>query len=413
MLDFSDQPYRWFPPRSSVLARWSLLQLNRVYRLPRVLGVSGVELRGIEHLPAIRGNDILLITPNHPTHTDAPVLLEAMRILHWRPQIMAAYDVFLRSRLDAWVMQRLGAFSVDREGSDSRAIKQAMTCLTELHKPLVIFPEGNVYLRNDRVTPFHDGAAFIALRAVKELAGQDYRVVCLPVSLKASYTSDVRPAFRKLLRDTATKLGHTLNPALSPAHAVRDVGMAALLRNLKQRGIDTPKAASLADLIAFSADAVLGKLEVKLDIAPKPTDSITDRVRNARRIIHEVRSDPERAVDHAAATGWADEAMLAFRIASYAPDYMASRPTVDRVCETIEKIWEDLFRVMLPPQGDRHVVVQIGTPIAVDDRYTGLKTRQAVAALTGDIERSVQAGLDGINELNAREGGKMWGDVLG
>lgn len=413
MLDFSDQPYRWFPPRSSVLARWSLLQLNRVYRLPRVLGISEVELQGIEHLPSIRSSDIPLLMPNHPTHADAPILLEVMRQLHWRPQIMAAYDVFLRGKLDAWVMQRLGAFSVDREGADNRAIKQAMMCLTDLHKPLVIFSEGNVYLRNDRVTPFHDGAAFLALRAVKELAGQDYRVVCVPLSIKATYTTNVRPAFAKLLADLAAKLDIALNPRQSPAHAVRDVGMASLLRNLKQRGIDAPKAATLAELIDVSADAVLRKLEAKLDITPKAKDTITDRVRAARRIIHEVRSDPDRAVDHAAATGWADEAMLAFRIASYAPDYVAGRPTVDRVCETIEKIWEDLHRKMLPPQGKRHVVVRIGKPVAVDDTYTSLKMRQGVERLSGDVERSVQAGIDAINEANHSEGGKMWGETLG
>ena len=56
-----------------------------------------------------------------------------------------------------------------------------------------------------------------------------------------------------------------------------------------------------------------------------------DRIRTARREIHKVRSDPDREIDHAVAAGWADEAIIAFRILSYAGNYLSENPTLDRV----------------------------------------------------------------------------------
>ena len=58
---------------------------------------------------------------------------------------MAAYDVFARNKFASWFMQRIGAFSVDREGSDRKAMKCAAQILEEGQYPLVIFPEGNVF----------------------------------------------------------------------------------------------------------------------------------------------------------------------------------------------------------------------------------------------------------------------------
>ena len=86
-----------------------------------------------------------------------------------------------------------------------------------------------------------------------------------------------------------------------------------------------------------------------MEIAPKPKDDLMDRIRNARREIHKVRSDPEREIDHSVAASWADEAILAFRILSYAGNYLSEAPTLDRVGETIEKMREDLFSRAFPP----------------------------------------------------------------
>ncbi|NJN36535.1 MAG: hypothetical protein HC794_05085 [Nitrospiraceae bacterium] len=126
-------------------------------------------------------------------------------------------------------------------------------------------------------------------------------------------------------------------------------------------------------------------------------------------MIHDVRTDPQRSVDHAAAATWADEAMLAFRIASYPEHYAAQNPTVDRISETVEKLEEDLLTRMPPPFADRQATVRFNTPIDLRDYLAkGQKLRESLRQLTADTEGSVQRGLDAINRQNPHPGGQPW-----
>ena len=273
MLDFSDLPYQYFPPRRNALIAWLLRWHNRLRYLPAVLKIERVEVSGLEALRQLRQRgDRLLLLPNHPTHADAAIFVEAARQAKLVPQFMAAYDVFLRSRRDAFVMQRLGSFSVDREGSDQRAMKQAMASLMAGRYALTIFPEGNVYLENDRVTPFHDGAAFLAVRAAKELEKRPggARVLAVPISIKATFAEDVRPVLKRLLQETAATLGCEPLDTLRPLEALRHVGTAALRRNLKQRDIAYDERDDLPSLIEHTAERVLDKLPCDLLLINTP-----------------------------------------------------------------------------------------------------------------------------------------------
>ncbi len=420
MLDFSDLPYRFFPPKRNALVAWLIGQNNRWHRLPHVLKVDRVEVSGLEGLHSKlnrRGGsrDRVVFLPNHPTHADAAVFIEALRQAGFSTQMMAAYDVFLRSKLDAWVMQKMGAFSVDREGSDQRAMKQAAAVLARGKHALTIFPEGNVYLRNDRVTPFNDGAAFLAIRAAKELNKHGVRVMAVPVSIKVTHLTDCRSALSGLLEALGTSLqtpAELPDASASPREAIVRVGIAGVRRNLAKRGLTPPKTDDLADLIGFSAGAVLDDLEVKIGIETKDGVSLIDRVRAARRVIHEVRTDEERKADHGAARTWADQAMLAFRICSYLPDYVAERPTLDRVSETVEKLAEDVRGAMIEPIALRRGLVRFNDPIPLDGFIEkGKRGRQAIRDLTAACEASVQNGVDELNTQNPHAGGMMYEDL--
>ena len=58
-----------------------------------------------------------------------------------------------------------------------QAFRQAVAILKEKTNPLVIFPEGEVYHINERVTPFCEGPVAIALTASKKA---DRPVACIP-----------------------------------------------------------------------------------------------------------------------------------------------------------------------------------------------------------------------------------------
>lgn len=417
MLDFSDQPYQYFPPKFSRFWAGLLLFHNRVRHLPGTQRVMAVETRGQEELFAqIQPGDRLLFLPNHSTHADAAIFLEALRQRGVSSLMMAAYDVFLRGFVHRFTMQRMGAFAVDRDGSCPKPMKQALATLERGKHALTIFPEGNVYLTNDRVTPFMDGAAFIAVKAQQALdkdGSASGRVLAVPVSIKATHLTNARMKIAQRFEPLAEQLGlEDLDFRGDPVKAVYRAGEVALYRNLKQRGLDVPPpedAPNLSSLVERAAADVLERLEKKLDLTPKDGDSPLDRVRAARRLIHEVRTDPQRAVDHAAAATWADEAMLAFRIASYPMGYAAEHPTIDRIAETVEKLEEDLLTRMPPPMGNRHAYVRFNAPIDVGDILgEHPKLRGAVKAFTAATEASVQAGLDQLNHENPHPGGQMW-----
>ena len=155
MLEFSDASYRFFPAKPSPFLIRVGRTLNRHFivrgtnHLVRELQIEGdtdtlIECRN-------RGERLLFVI-NHPTHSDPQVITEVHRRLGQPSCFMAAYDVFLRNRFAAWSMQKLGNFSIDREVGDRKAMTAAIDILTKGEYALNIFPEGNVYLTNDRVT---------------------------------------------------------------------------------------------------------------------------------------------------------------------------------------------------------------------------------------------------------------------
>ncbi len=419
MLDFADQPYRFFPPRPNRLIAALLRVYNRRRRLPRTLAIASVQIEGVQSLQHVyRSGDRLLLTPNHPTHSDAAILLEALARARVLPAVMTAYDVFLRSRMDAWVMQKLGCFSVDREGSDPQAMAEAAATIERGRRALVIFPEGNVYLTNDQVTLFHDGAALLATRAARRWAEvkdgskpAGGRILVVPVAIKATYIDDVRPAVAARLRELTGMLDVAWDASWTPLEALRSVGRAALQRNLKLRGFDVPSGDDLPTMIEHAAGTVLAELERKLAITVSDGAGLFDRVRAARRVIHEVRIDPQRTADHPAAATWADQAMLAFTIASYSGRYVSQSPTLDRIAETTEKLAEDVHRRMMPPLGRRQAHVRFLEPIVVNDLLADCRPREAMTRLTAAMESAIQIALDAMT-LNTR-GAQRWDESLG
>ena len=94
----------------------------------------GLELRGIERIPA---SGPLLITPNHQTFADPPLVSIPVR----RPIYYMAWNRLFTIPLFGWLIRRLRAFPVDIDGSDPRATRHAVRLLREGHA-LMIFPEG-------------------------------------------------------------------------------------------------------------------------------------------------------------------------------------------------------------------------------------------------------------------------------
>ena len=235
------------------------------------------------------------------------------------------------------------------------------------------------------------------------------RIFAVPVSIKATHTTDARVTLQETLDHMAEQLGVETDGEAGIVPQVHEVGVAMIRRNLSQRGFlpPDPDYSDLPKLLQQCARQILDRLEAKMRMSSKPDEDLMDRIRAARREIHKVRADPDQEIDHAVAAGWADEAIIAFRILSYAGNYLSENPTLDRVGETIEKLQEDLYSRAFPAYADRAVTVRFGEPICVTEQLAAAaKPRLAMAALTDQFEAGVQAGLDHINAHNPHPGGK-------
>ena len=217
VLPFTDVPYQFLPSRRSGVLCWLGSTLNRHWILPKQHRVVEVELSGLDAFQdCLRPGDRLMFTPNHPTHSDPQVMMEVRR-LRVRGEYMTAWEVFVRNRLNRWILPRIGCFSIDRWSLDSQAMKHAGDVMRKNQHSLVVFPEGNVFLQNDLVSPFNEGAAFLALRTAKDLLPNGHRVLIIPVSIKLTYLENVLESVQGQLRETAQKFGIAIEsePALS------------------------------------------------------------------------------------------------------------------------------------------------------------------------------------------------------
>lgn len=416
MLEFSDAPYRFFEARPSAPLIRIGRALNRRVFLPgpshriREISISG-ETDALEE--ARRKGDRLLFVINHPSHSDPQVVTEVQRRLGIPCSFMAAYDVFLRSKLSAWAMQRMGNFSIDREGSDRKAMAAAIKVLTDGERALNIYPEGNVFLTNDRLAPFLDGAAFIALKAQAALDGADVRVV--PVSVKFTHLTAPRETVTARMRSLGAASGYEFpkGSAEDPVSAVLGVGCHVLGKLLGRHGFPAEAPAdhsSLHERLRLWTDGLVADVEKGLGISPPAGHPLPARITKVRSAIHQIRTDPDSS-GHPEIDGLAGRATLALRIHGYQQPYLTERPTIDRYDETVERIAEDYHSRAMPRTGPRRAMVTIHPPVSVGsflDAADG-KMREAIPALTKAMSDAVQSGIDALNARNDAPGAQLVG----
>ena len=201
------QPYgippRWWEPQ---LSPWFVRQ-SRGFRARQIRRQRIVhwDVQGGSYVrEALDKNHGVLVCSNHAFHFDSAVLYLAADHIDTPVHFMTAWQVFAMSRWwERWCMQRLGCFSVNREGHDRAALKQAVAILTSSPYPLVIFPEGDIYHVSDFVTPFREGAAAIALSAARKA---ERPIVIVPCALRCRYLTDPLPSLNVTVAELEDRL---------------------------------------------------------------------------------------------------------------------------------------------------------------------------------------------------------------
>ena len=94
MLQFADNPYHYYPPKPNRLIAWLGEQWNGRCHLPGPQHLIGsVQVEGFKAVQEInhRHGARLLLLPNHSTHSDPQIMVEACRQIGLWSIFMAAY----------------------------------------------------------------------------------------------------------------------------------------------------------------------------------------------------------------------------------------------------------------------------------------------------------------------------------
>jgi hypothetical protein len=120
-------------------------------------------------------------------------------------------------------------------------------------------------------------------------------------------------------------------------------------------------------------------------------DSVPLRVKVLRRAILEKMAaekvQPPVPAEYQTAL---DDLHLALQLYSYPGDYVSSKPTVERMAETIEKFEEDLGGGVAAPKGSRSAMVTFGEPIDVAP-HAEERPRAASVEITSQLEQRIRA----------------------
>jgi 1-acyl-sn-glycerol-3-phosphate acyltransferase len=398
----SDKPYVPVPPYHGTL--WSRLIYLYVPRyLRRRYGVEKVEIVGAEKLAAsIAQGHGVLIAPNHCRDED-PVVVSRLSAAVGRPFfVVASSHLFRESKLQAFVLRRVGAFSIYREGMDKQAVQTAIEILETAVRPLVIFPEGHVSRTNDRIAPLMEGTALIARQAAKKRAKDNKKVVVHPVAIRYRFKYSVEEAAAAVLDEIETRLTWRPSRNLSLHDRFRKVG-AGLLALKELQFLGRTQEGVIDERIARLIDAILGPLEAEWTGGNGAGHAVARVKRLRTAILPDIIKGEISEQEKARRWRQLEDAAFAQQLYHYPPGYLGDGSLAERMIETVERFEEDLTG-KIRVHGPIEAVITVGDPIEVS---TGREAR-------GESDPLMTAIEDQWKSMLGAPGRKIWvaGDTV-
>lgn len=377
---------RYWRPRLSPF--WiRIIRPLRLRRQRRREGLHAVTVEGLEHVRrAVEQGHGILITPNHAGHVDAFILLAAADQLGLPCYYMVAWQVLqLFGLAGRWILQRHGCFTVDREANDLRAFRKGVEILQSKPNPLVVFPEGEVYHNCDRLAPFREGAAAIALAA----AHRSPRTVgCIPAAIAYQYIEDPTPQLNRLMETLERRLHWRPRPELPLPVRLRSFAEATLTLR-EQYYLGQIQVGDYTSRIDELMEVILARLE-KRYACPANHGDVPGRVSKLRhQVIQQMQPLPRRDPARRAAQADLDDLFLVLQLFSYRDDFAADSPSIERLAEIVDKLEEDVLEAPTASvRGARRAIIRFGEPVPVPGKRNP-GTRGEARQLTETLERAV------------------------
>lgn len=383
MKRYFDEPYRFIRPhRSKFWCRSLKPALPRFLR--KHFQVHQCKFRGVERLQASQERQAgILLTPNHCGFADPPVLgmlgLQVGQYFYY----MASWHLFKQSRWSRFKLTRTGAFSVFREGVDRDAMRESARILQDAERPLVVFPEGTWFRRNDRIGPLQEGVSLIVRKAAKD---SKRPIIIHPVAIKYWYLQDPRPAMEAHLATVESRL--RWHPQEHLDLHQRIVKLTEAFVSIKEMEyLGTPVAGDLDRRISDLSDHVLSGLEAKYFGKTQRTQPM-DRVRALLQVLVKNFQHAKDSRHRKETERDLDKTFFCQVLFGHSQEYLAEWPCVERLAESVKRLEEDLTgaEVLLGPVG---AVVEVCE--GIDVREMGTSSASGSSELVSEIARRIQS----------------------
>ena len=366
--------YQFVPPHESRLWPAVLGRFVPAY-LKRKCGISEIEIRSAEKLSSLlKAGHGIVLAPNHCRMSDAIVLQQLARHIRTPFFVMASAHLFRGRRSMSWLLRRLGAFSVYREGIDRQAVQKGIDILAAGTRPLVLFPEGALSNSNEHLNALQEGVSFIARSAAAKLdkASQanstpdPRRVYTVPIAIRYLYMGDIEASAGAMLTQIEKRLSWRPFEGQCLIERIYRVGN-ALLSLKEQEYLGQSQSGDIDERLHRLIDHLLIPQEKEFLGSPKE-GSVIARVKELRRILlPEMIEGTLSASEMDRRWRLLTDASLAQSLSLFPARYVASRPTVDRILETVERFNENLWGDETP-HGPMKAIIQVGEPIEVNPK---------------------------------------------
>lgn len=396
-----EEPYQFVPPIYSKV--WpALLRLYIPHWICKTYGVHSVETRGAEKLKATldAGNSVLL-APNHSRLSDPLTFVELSRYVKRDMHAMASWHLFKKRPIERFMLRRIGAFSVYREGVDRQAINTAVDILVDGRRPLIVFAEGAVSRHNDELMPMMDGVAFIARTAAKrreKIAGAG-GVAIHPVAIRYFYRGDLNAAVTPVLDEIESHFSWTPQPDKPLIERLRQIGQALLsLKEIEYLG--WARTGDFYERVDNLIEEVLAKLEKQWNIREGEI-GVVARVKTIRgAILPQLIADGATPAEKDQMRKQLAACYYVQQMSHYPRNYvrMSQKNIPEHILETVERFEED-FTDRIRVHGPLHAVVQVGDAIPVEGRRD---RAAAVDPLMAGIRTQLSAMLTALSDESPR-----------
>ena len=360
-----EKPYYFVQPPKRSFVLWVVAGL-RLYRwwLKDSEGIYEYEVRN-QHLiqQSLDAAHSILIAGNHCRNADPMAIGELLYVVDSYAYLMASWHLFNQDRFSAWMIKHLGAFSINREGMDKKAISFAIKTLVDGERMLVIYPEGSISRSNDFMHPFLDGTGFIARTAARKrvkLAGEGSsgKVVVHPVSFRYLFVGDFDACCEHTLNLLETHLKWAPQTDLPLLARIAKVA-GGLLAEREEKYLGKAQEGEYYERIEALIVHILSEQEKKWKGEVQSGDYIP-RVKSLRPIIVPDLAKGNLQLEEAADRR-RDLYDLNFvqQLCYYPVDYLSGKTgkvTVERIIETLERLEEDLTDTITMPRRFKLVI---------------------------------------------------------